>query len=125
MSVHTKQVQRKKRHKRVRSRIYGTSKCPRLCVFKSNKYTYAQLIDDEKGRTLVAANSLELVSPIKRGSKKKKLTKVETALELGKSLAQKAIKKKIKKIVFDRGGYKYHGRVKAVADGAREGGLKF
>jgi len=107
-----KQEQRKRRHKRVRAKISGTIKIPRLCLFKSNQYIYAQLIDDENGKTLIVVSDLKEKKP-------------KTAFEIGKMLADKALKKKIKKIVFDRGGYKYHGRVKALAEGAREGGLKF
>lgn len=103
-----KQIKRKRRHKRVRAKIKGTAKVPRLCVFRSSKYIYAQIIDDEKGKTLAAVNG-----------------KLASATEIGKSIAKKAIEKKINKVVFDRGGYKYHGRVKALADGAREAGLKF
>jgi len=107
-----KQKKRYKRHKRVRAKIFGTKEVPRLCVFRSAKHIYCQLIDDEKGRTLFAASDLEL-------------KKSKTAYEVGKLIAKKALEKKIKKVVFDRGGYKYHGRVKALAEGAREGGLKF
>ena len=106
------------RHRRVRAKIYGTAKMPRLCVFRSAKHIYGQLIDDEKSQTLVSASDLEL--RIKKGK-----TKVEKAKEVGKLIAKKAQKLKIEKVVFDRGGYKYHGRVKALAEGAREGGLKF
>lgn len=106
---------RKKRHKRVRAKIKGTAKVPRLCVFRSHKHIYGQLIDDEKGKTILSVSDKEV----------KAKNKIETAKEVGKTLAQKAVEKKIKKIVFDRGGYKYHGRVKALAEGAREGGLKF
>ncbi|MCM8782192.1 MAG: 50S ribosomal protein L18, partial [Candidatus Omnitrophica bacterium] len=108
---------RKKRHQRVRSKIMGDEKKPRFSVFRSNKYNYVQLIDDEKGRTLVSASDLEL--------KKKELTKTEKAFALGKLIAQAAKEKGLKKVVFDRSGYLYHGRVKAVAEGAREGGLEF
>lgn len=108
-----KQIKRNRRHKRVRAKIFGTARRPRLCVFKSNQHIYAQLIDDEKGKTLVAASDLE----IKKSAEKTK--------ELGKLIAEKAKVKKIEKVVFDRGGYKYHGRVKALAEGAREGGLNF
>jgi len=103
-----KQIKRKRRHKRVRAKIKGTAKVPRLCVFRSSKNIYAQIIDDEKGKTLAAVNG-----------------KLVSAVEIGKLIAKKAIEKKINKVVFDRGGYKYHGRVKALADGAREAGLKF
>ena len=111
-----KQYQRSRRRGRVRAKVSGTSKCPRLSVFRSNKGMYLQLIDDEKGKTLVSAHSSEV---------KKKDKKVAISFELGKLIAEKALAKKIKQIVFDRGGYKYHGRVKAVADGAREEGLSF
>lgn len=109
---------RQRRHKRIRSKIFGTKNCPRLCVFRSSKHIYLQLIDDEAGRTLVSASDLELKS-------KNKIKKVDKAKKVGKLIAQKAKKKKITKIVFDRGGYKFHGRVKAVAEGAREEGLQF
>ncbi len=99
----------------------GTSAIPRLYVFRSNKHIYAQLIDDEKGKTLVSANDLELKKP-SSGAKK---GKIGQAGAVGKLIAKKAIDKKIKKVVFDRGGYKYHGRVKALAEDAREAGLKF
>jgi large subunit ribosomal protein L18 len=129
MEIKIKRQKRYRRHKRVRAKISGTSKIPRLCVFRSNRHIYAQLIDDKKGRTLVAANDLELKktkTPAKGPKPKKGLTrKVALAFEVGKLIAQKALKKKIQRVIFDRGGYKYHGRVKAVANGAREGGLKF
>ena len=105
-----------RRKKKVRAKIEGKKDCPRLSVFRSNKGMFLQLIDDQDGKTLVSATSNEV---------KNKGKKVEVGFELGKLLAKKAQEKKIEKIVFDRGGYKYHGRVKAVADGAREGGLKF
>jgi len=113
-----KQQKRWRRHRRVRAKIFGTVKVPRLCVFHSAKHIYAQLIDDEKGHTLVSASDQEL-------KKKEGQTKTEKAKEVGLLIAKKALEKKIEKVVFDRGGYKYHGRVKAVAEGAREGGLKF
>lgn len=103
-----KQIKRKRRHKRVRAKIKGTIDVPRLCVFRSSKYIYAQIIDDKQGKTLVAVKG-----------------KLVSAGEVGKSIAKKTIEKKINKVVFDRGGYKYHGKVKALADGARAGGLKF
>ena len=103
-----KQIKRKRRHKRVRAKIKGTAKVPRLCVFRSSKYIYAQIIDDEKGKTLASVNG-----------------KLASAAEIGKLIAKKSVEKKINKVVFDRGGYKYHGKVKALADGAREAGLKF
>lgn len=107
-----------RRHKRIRSTISGTSLKPRLSVFKSSRGLYLQLIDDLIGKTLFSVNSKEL----KEG---KEVTKVEKAFSLGKILGEKAVKGGLEKVVFDRGGYKYHGRVKAVADGAREAGLKF
>lgn len=106
-----------RRHKKIRSVIGGTENRPRLSVFRSNKGMYIQLIDDLSGKTLVSANTKEL-----NDSKDKK---IEISFRLGKLLAEKALKKNINKAVFDRGGYKYHGRVRAVADGAREGGLIF
>jgi len=105
-----------KRRKKIRAKIEGKKDRPRLSVFRSNKGIFLQLIDDQEGKTLVSASSGEI---------KSKGKKVDLSFELGKLIAQKAKEKKIEKIVFDRGGYKYHGRVKAVADGAREGGLKF
>ena len=110
---------RTRRHKRIRSRISGTSAVPRISVFKSNNYIYAQLIDDESEKTLAAASSMEL----KKG--KTGVNKTESAKATGKLLAEKALSQKVKKVVFDRGGYVYTGRVKALADGAREGGLNF
>lgn len=116
-----KQIKRHRRHKRVRAKIFGTKERPRLCVFKSNQHIYAQLIDDDKGRTLVVASDLELKKPKTENQK----PKTDVAKEIGKLIAQKAQDLKIEEVVFDRGGYQYHGRVKALADGAREGGLKF
>ena len=113
-----KQEKRYRRHKRVRAKVFGTASVPRLCVFRSAKHIYAQLIDDEKSKTLVSVRDREL-------RKKKGQTKMEQAKEVGKLIAKKALAKKIEKVVFDRGGYTYHGRVKALAEGAREGGLKF
>lgn len=113
-----KKLQREKRKKRIRAKIYGTSERPRLSVFRSLKHIYAQLIDDKAGKTLVAASDLEL-------KKDKKMTKKMIAREVGKLIAEKAKEKNIKQIIFDRNGYKYHGRVKELADGARENGLIF
>jgi large subunit ribosomal protein L18 len=104
------------RHRRVRKRVAGTDARPRLSVFRSNKQIYAQLIDDVSGRTLAAASSLETG---------KAETKINTAEVVGKAIATKAAQSGIKQVVFDRGGYKYHGRLKALADGARSGGLEF
>lgn len=113
----SKQTKRIKRHKRVRAKIQGTSNVPRFCVFRSNKYIYGQLIDDEKGKTIIQLNDKDLKLKVKG--------KIAKAKTLGKAIAEKAKEKKVGKVVFDRAGYKYHGRVKAVADGAREGGLSF
>jgi len=112
-----KQIKRNRIHKRIRAKIFGTKNTPRLCVFKSAKHIYAQLIDDENGKVLA------LVSDIKIKHKNGK--KVDRSMEVGKLIAKEAIAKKIEKVVFDRGGFVFHGRIKAVADGAREGGLKF
>lgn len=108
---------RDKRQHRVRMKIRSQADRPRLSVFRSNRYIYAQIIDDEKGETLVSVSEKEVV---KTGSKK-----VEAAFALGKLLAEKAKKKKVSEVVFDRGSFAYHGRVKAFAEGAREGGLIF
>ncbi len=110
-----KQDKRQKRHKRIRAKVKGTSSVPRLCVFRSSQHIYAQLIDDQKGNTLAVVSDV--------GSKLK--GKVAKAAEAGKAIAALAMEKKIKAVVFDRGGFQYHGRIKAVAEGAREGGLKF
>ena len=101
-------------HARIRSRMSGTVARPRLSVFKSAQHIYAQLIDDETGKVLVAVSDMKM-----------KGKKAENAMEVGKTIAKEAVAKKIEAVVFDRGGFVYHGRVKAVADGAREGGLKF
>ncbi len=113
-----KKTREQTRKTRIRAKAKGVSAKPRLSIFRSNKYIYAQVIDDEKRETLVAATEKEL--PVKE-----KLKKSERAKELGKLISKKAAAKKIEKVVFDRGSYRYHGRVKAVAEGAREGGLKF
>ncbi len=113
------------RHRRGRSKIYGTTQKPRLCVFRSNRYIYAQLIDDSRGQTLVAARVQEVLPKIEGKKEKATINKTAVALEIGKLLAQKALERGIRRTVFDRGGYKYHGRVKAVAEGARAGGLEF
>jgi len=113
-----KKEKRYRRHKRVRAKVFGTQNALRLCVFRSLRHIYAQLIDDKEGKTLVSASDLEI-------KKKKGVKKTEIAKEVGKLIAKKAVAQKIKKVVFDRGGYKYHGRVKNLADGAREGGLEF
>lgn len=123
MKTKIKHEKRDRRHKRVRAKIFGTKERPRLCVFKSNQHIYAQIINDEKGQTILSGSDLELK---KSKTKTKSFTgKVAIAYEVGKLIAEKAIKNKIKRIVFDKGGFRYQGRVKALAEGAREGGLKF
>ena len=108
------------RHKRVRATIKGTGQRPRLSVFRSSKRLWAQLIDDDNGLTIASAGSQGLAK-----KKDKNAKKMDYAHQLGKLIAQKALEKKINSAVFDRGGYKYHGLIRAVAEGAREGGLKF
>lgn len=111
-------IARVKRHKRVRAKISGTNEKPRLCVYRSNSNIYAQIIDDVAGKTLVSASSLENGFDGYGGNR-------EAAKKVGAAIARKALDKGIEAVVFDRGGYLYHGRVKELADGAREGGLKF
>ena len=117
----TKQIQQLRRRRHVRSKIVGTTERPRLTVFRSSKHIYAQLIDDLQGLTLVAASSAEeaLRPSVKYGGN------VKAAQEVGKRLAEAAKGKGISKAAFDRGHYRYHGRIKALADAAREGGLQF
>ena len=110
--------QRIKRHGRVRGKISGTAERPRLCVFRSESNIYAQIIDDVAGNTLVSASSVE------KGFEGNG-SNIEAAKKIGAVIAERALKKGIEDVVFDRGGYIYHGRVQALADGAREGGLKF
>lgn len=112
-----KNVSRVRRHARVRAKLSGTKEAPRLCVYRSNKNIEAQLIDDVKGVTLVSSSSMAL--KLENGSN------IEAAAKVGKDIAEKALAKKIKKVVFDRSGYIYHGRVKALAEAAREAGLNF
>jgi large subunit ribosomal protein L18 len=109
---------RKKRHQRVRRKISGTAECPRLNVFRSNKNIYTQLIDDVEGVTLASASTLD-------NEISDEDTKVEQAAAVGKLVAERAQENDIKEVVFDRGGYKYHGRVAALAEAARENGLEF
>lgn len=104
-----------RRHRQVRRMVVGTSIQPRLAVFRSSKHIYVQIIDDSKGDTLVSQTDASL----------NKIPKKQKAYEVGKQLAQKALKKKIKEVRFDRGGFEYHGRIAEVARGAREGGLRF
>ncbi|MFQ6016117.1 MAG: 50S ribosomal protein L18 [Anaerolineae bacterium] len=116
-----KERARKRRHGRVRLRVKGTAQRPRFNVFRSLKHIYAQVVDDARGQTLVAASTLE---PGLR-NRVKGLTKKEQAKLVGQVVAERALSKGIKQVTFDRGGYKYHGRVRSLAEGAREGGLQF
>jgi large subunit ribosomal protein L18 len=118
MAVLTVRRARERRHKRVRKTISGTAERPRLVVFRSNRGVEAQLVDDLAGKTLAAASSLHLKKSFKGN-------KTDQAAEVGKLLAANAKKAGVENVVFDRGGYLYHGRIKALADAAREGGLKF
>jgi large subunit ribosomal protein L18 len=118
MSSLTVREARLRRHRRVRGKIRGTSERPRLQVFRSNRGIFAQLIDDDAGRTIAAASWLDLPKSFKGA-------KAEQAAEVGKRLAAAAKKTGVERVVFDRGGYLYHGRVKALAESAREGGLNF
>ncbi|MCX7623259.1 MAG: 50S ribosomal protein L18 [Thermomicrobium sp.] len=113
---------RKRRHLRVRARVSGTPERPRLNVFRSNKHIYAQIIDDTRGHTLVAASTLERAVHERFPDPH---PKVEEARVVGQVIGERALAQGITKVVFDRGGYKYHGRVKALADGARAAGLQF
>lgn len=113
-------VSRIKKHQKIRRKIIGTKDRPRLAVFKSSQHIYAQLIDDSQGKTLVASSDVK-----ETGTKGAFGTKKEKAFKVGKNLAEKALKLKIKKIVFDRGGFLYTGRVAELGKGAREGGLEF
>jgi len=110
MKKSIKQQKRQRRHKRIRARISGTATIPRLCLFKSNQYIYVQLVDDQNNKIIASV---------------RESLNVKQAKKAGEIIAKKALEKKIDKAVFDRGGYKYHGRVKALAEGAREVGLKF
>ena len=119
-----KQENRIKRHKKIRAKLTGKAVRPRLCVFRSANHIYAQMIDDERGKVLLSVNDLSLKTELPKGEKDQK-GKINKAREVGRLIASKAIEKKIDKVIFDRGGHKYHGRIKALAEGAREGGLKF
>lgn len=110
-----KKESRERKHLKIRRRITGTKDCPRLSVFRSNQYIFAQIIDDRIGKTLVAANDLKM----------EKMPKQQKAYKVGKMAAEKLLKLKIKKVVFDRGGFLFHGRVAELGRGAREGGLEF
>ena len=121
MAKESRNDKRLKRHERVRKNLYGTPERPRLCVYRSNKNISAQIIDDVNGTTLVSASSLdkELKAEIGYGGNK------EAAKKVGEAVAKRAVAKGIEEVCFDRGGFLYHGRVKELAEGAREGGLKF
>ncbi|MGH9646734.1 MAG: 50S ribosomal protein L18 [Bryobacteraceae bacterium] len=119
MAHESKAVIRKRVHKRIRRKVAGNTQRPRLAVFRSVKHIYAQVIDDSVGHTLAAASSNEKSDGVKSGGN------VAGAKAVGKLLAERAKEKGVKSVVFDRGGYLYHGRVKALADAAREGGLEF
>jgi large subunit ribosomal protein L18 len=118
MSQLTTREMRLRRHRRVRGKIRGTAERPRLTVFRSNRGIFAQLVDDDAGKTVAAASWVGLPKSFKGD-------KSEQAAEVGKTLAQAAKKAGVESVVFDRGGYLFHGRVKALAEGAREGGLSF
>ena len=113
----SKNETRKRRHARVRAKVSGTTACPRLNVFRSNSHIFAQIIDDTNGTTLVSSSSLAL--------KLESSSNIEAATSVGTDIAKKALEKNITNVVFDRGGYVYHGRVKALAEAARAAGLKF
>lgn len=113
-----RKAERKRRHIRVRRKISGTAECPRLCVYRSNNNIYVQLIDDVAGNTLAQASTLDKQVKTKHSNK-------EAASEVGALIAKRALEKNIKSVVFDRGGYIYHGVVKELADAARKGGLDF
>lgn len=116
MSGLDKRQARARRHRRVRKKVHGTEERPRLCVYRSNRHLYAQVIVDDRGHTLVAAST--------RQSGRPNATRAE-ARELGKRVAELCLAKEVRRVVFDRGGYRFHGRVREVAEGAREGGLEF
>jgi large subunit ribosomal protein L18 len=118
VSTITTREARLRRHRRVRGKVRGTAERPRLLVFRSNRGIFAQLVDDDAGKTLASSSWLDLAKTFKGD-------KTEQAAEVGKRLAESAKKAGVESAVFDRGGYLYHGRVKALADGAREGGLSF
>lgn len=121
-TVTNKRAERQRRHARLRKRVFGTAERPRLAVYRSHQHIYAQIINDEQGHTLVAASTLE--SEIK-GDGSEYFGNAEAARKIGERIAQKAREKGIETVVFDRGGNKYHGRVAALAEAAREAGLQF
>lgn len=113
-----RKLERERRHRRVRRKLSGTAECPRLCVYRSNSNVYAQVIDDVKGVTIVSASTLDKAVKTKKSNK-------EAAKEVGTLIAKRAVEKNIKTVVFDRGGYIYHGIIKELAEAAREAGLEF
>lgn len=115
--MHPRQAARLRRHRRLRKKVSGTNECPRLCVFRSNRHIYAQVIDDIDGRTLVAASTRD--DAVADGKS------ADAAASLGAVVAERAKAAGIESVIFDRGGYRYHGRVKVLADAARDAGLKF
>jgi large subunit ribosomal protein L18 len=117
-SAHDKQLQRRRRHQRVRRRVRGTAERPRLAVFRSTRHIVAQVIDDESGRTLVAASTME------RDLRSGPTGNVAAASTVGRLVAERALAQGVRTVVFDRGGFRYHGRVAAVAEAAREAGLE-
>ena len=121
MAKVTQQEARSRRHNRVRKKVTGTSARPRLCVYRSLRYIYAQVIDDSTGHTIASASSVDLEVRTQINGK----TKTESADIIGTTVAKRALDKGVKQVVFDRGGYKYHGRVKVLADAARKTGLEF
>ncbi len=124
-TTNSKVARRLNRHRKIRMKVAGTAVRPRLAVFRSSKHIYAQLIDDSVGKTLAAANDAEIKKLAKTEEVKKMLPKVADAYQVGQLIATKAINHKVQGIVFDRGGYLFAGRVKALAEGARAGGLNF
>jgi len=121
VSKKSRKVVRENKHRKLRNRLSGTAECPRLAVFRSNNHMYAQIIDDTAHKTLVSASTLQ--KDVKANLEK--TNNVEAAAYLGKVIAERAIEKGIKDVVFDRGGFIYHGKVQALADAAREAGLNF
>ena len=121
VSKKSRSVVRANKHKKLRNRLSGTAQCPRLAVFRSNKHMYAQIIDDKAQNTLVSASTLQ--KDVKANLEK--TDNVEAAAYLGKVIAERALEKGIKDVVFDRGGFIYHGKIQALADAAREAGLNF
>ncbi len=119
--VVSRNEKRLSRHGRIRGKVKGTADCPRLNVFCSLKFVYVQAINDDEGKVVAKAHSKEL----QKKGEKKSLSNIESAIAVGKMIATRCLEQKIDKVVFDRGGYKYHGKIKALADSARENGLKF